>query len=127
MLMMIVLALELATLSNDLVCRLRLPRYKAVNFGVAPNDPKIFHFRTTPSAFGTQAQMLCSLNKTGLESWGPSHGVRPTDIPFQCVDSVYTYQLLVSGFGMQPKQVSVQCIGWGLAWGLTLFGSSTSF
>ena len=79
-------------------------RYKAVNSGIV-KDPKAFYWPTTPSAFGTQAELICGFNQTGMAAFGPQHAVRPADIPFQCLDITYAYRLLVDGLGFNPKQV----------------------
>ena len=60
-------------------------------------------WKTTPSEFGIKAQLACSFNNlTALAKQFPT--TRPVDLPFLCLDLTYTYELLVSGFGLQPLQ-----------------------
>ena len=82
-------------------------RYKAVNSGIVDivKDPKAFYVNTTPAAFGTQAKMICGFTEAEMAEFGPKHAVRPADIPFQCLDITYAYQLLVTGLGFHSKQV----------------------
>jgi len=76
--------------------------HQATNSGIAP--PGSVAVSTTPLQFYQKAILACALNNvTALAQQFPT--TLPVNLPWLCLDLVYTSQVLMYGFGMAGNQM----------------------